>query len=324
MLELILSTESKVLSTNIDTFKKQAEQYLANLTQTFETDEDFGQAKTEIKELDELEKKTRTAIDNVLNGNQEIAALIDTAKEIAERFRTERLNREKLVKAKEAELKESLATQAMAEIDTLREQLVKESDISIALSMTFPKSTINNRIKDSRKNKRTIDSLTKAINAEKTLIISEMTAEVTRLINRLEQIKQSGKIWLFNDAVQLIASDADLDEIIKQRIEEEQQREADLKAQAEQEAKERSEAIAAIKETIAAMKEKLNQSKKEINEQAPQTETQVIHQETQAETAQFILKIAAQEIPFTGTLEQLREHFAPVKALGIQATILKK
>ncbi|KGQ34131.1 hypothetical protein [Gallibacterium anatis] len=317
MFDLILSTESKVLSTNIDTFKKQAEQYLANLTKTFETDEDFGQAKAEIKDLGELEKKTRTAIDNVLNGNQEIAALIDTAKEIAERFRTERLNREKLVKAKEAELKESLATQAITEIDTLREQLVKESDISIALSMTFPKSTINNRIKDSQKNKRTIDSLTKAINAEKTLIITEMTAEVTRLINRLEQIKQSGKIWLFNDAVELIASDADLAEIIKQRIEEEQQREAELKAQAEQEAKEKAEAIAAIKE-------KLNQSKKEINEQAPQTETQVIHQETQAETAQFILKIPAQEIPFTGTLEQLREYFAPVKALGIKATISRK
>lgn len=317
MLELILSTESKVLSTNIDSFKQQAEQYLASLTQTFETDEDFGQAKAEIKDLGELEKKTRTAIDNVLNGNQEIATLIDTAKEIAERFRTERLNREKLVKAKEAELKESLATQAMAEIDTLREQLVKESDISIALSMTFPKNTINSRIKNSQKNKRTIDGLTKAINAEKTLIISEMTAEVTRLINRLEQIKQSGKIWLFNDAVQLIASDADLTEIIKQRIEEEQQREAELKAKAEQEEKEKAEAVAAIKE-------KLNQSKKEINEQTPQTETQVIHQETQAETAQFILKIPAQELPFTGTLEQLREYFAPVKALGIKATISRK
>lgn len=131
MLELILSTESKVLSTNIDSFKQQAEKYIASLTQTFETDEDFGRAKEEAKTLKELEDKTRTVIENVLNGNQEIATLIDTAKEIAERFRTERLIREKLVKTKEAEIKQQLAEQAITEITEARNQLAKVSDISL-------------------------------------------------------------------------------------------------------------------------------------------------------------------------------------------------
>lgn len=317
MLELILSTESKVLSTNIDSFKQQADKYLASLTQTFETDEDFGRAKEEAKTLKELEDKTRTVIENVLNGNQEIATLIDTAKEIAERFRTERLIREKLVKTKEAEIKQQLAEQAITEINEARNQLAKVSDISIALEMTFPKHNIANRIAESQKNKRTIDGLTKAINAEKTLIISQLAMEATRLTNRLEQIKAAGKIWLFNDAVELIASNDDLAPIIQQRVEAEAQREAELKAKAEQEAKEKAE-------TQAALKAKLQQAQEANIEQAPQTETKTTHQETQAETSQFILKIPAQELPFTGTLEQLRDYFAPVKALGITATIVKQ
>lgn len=49
MLDLILSTESRVLSTNITDFEKQADQFLSTLTQSFETDEDFGRAKEEVK-----------------------------------------------------------------------------------------------------------------------------------------------------------------------------------------------------------------------------------------------------------------------------------
>ena len=103
MLELILSTESRVLSTNIKDFEQRAEQFLSGLTQKFETDDDFVAAKEEVKTLKEAEEKIRAAIKTATSG--EVANLIETAETIAERFRTERLNREKLVKAKEAEIK---------------------------------------------------------------------------------------------------------------------------------------------------------------------------------------------------------------------------
>ena len=48
MLDLILSTESRVLSTNITDFEKQADQFLSTLTVKFETDEDFVAAKEEV------------------------------------------------------------------------------------------------------------------------------------------------------------------------------------------------------------------------------------------------------------------------------------
>lgn len=239
--ELVLATESKVLSTNLQTFEQQANHYLATLTQTFETDDDFAAAKEEVKTLEALEKKTRAAIDGVLNGSKEIADLIDTAKAIADRFRQERLARDKLVKAKEAEVKKRIAETALAEIATTRDQLAKPSDISLALEITLSKATIAKRIEEAQKNKRTIDGLTKAVNAEKDAIIREMASEIIRLTNRLEQLNAKCA-WLFPDAVKLIASEDDLAPIITQRLEAERRREAELKAQAEQEAKAKAEA----------------------------------------------------------------------------------
>lgn len=238
MLELILSTESKVLSTNLTAFEEQANQYLATLTTTFETDDDFAKAKEEVKELKEIEDKIRNAIKQTHNG--EIAELISTAENIAERFRQERLERDKLVKAKEAEIKKQIADKAIEKIAETRNKLVKLSDISLALEMTMPKSSIAKRIEEVQKNKRTIYSLTKAVNAELTAIISEMSVEIGRLTERLEQLNAKSA-YLFPDAVKLIAAQDELAPIIQQRIAEEEQREAEIKAKAEQEAKAKAE-----------------------------------------------------------------------------------
>lgn len=239
MLELILSTESKVLSTNLKTFEEQANQYLATLTTTFETDDDFARAKEEVKELESIEKKIREAIKQTQAG--EIAELVSTAEQIAERFRQERLTREKLVKSKEAEIKKQITDKAIEKIAETRNKLVKLSDISLALEMTMPKHSIAKRIEEAQKNKRTIDSLTKAVNAEEASIISEMSAEIGRLTERLDQINAKSA-YLFPDAVKLIAAQDDLAPIIQQRIAEEEQREAEIKAKAEQEAKAKAEA----------------------------------------------------------------------------------
>lgn len=248
MLELILSTESKVLSTNLTTFEEQANQYLATLTTTFETDDDFAKAKEEVKELKEIEDKIRNAIKQTHNG--EIAELISTAENIAERFRQERLERDKRVKAKEAEIKKQIADKAIEKIAETRNKLVKLSDISLALEMTMPKSSIAKRIEEAQKNKRTIYSLTKAVNAEVTAIISEMSVEIGRLTERLEQLNAKSA-YLFPDAVKLIAAQDELAPIIQQRIAEEEQREAEIKAKAEQEAKAEAEKVQAEAKAIA-------------------------------------------------------------------------
>ena len=243
--ELILSTESKVLSTNIVEFEKQADQFLATLTSKFETDDDFAAAKEEVKILKELEDKTRLAIKNAVGGD--IKKLVETAESIAERFRQERLARDKLVKNKESEVKAKIVNDAIAEITDIRHKLAKTSDISLALEENIPKHKIASRIEESAKRKSSISGLTKAVNAEKTLIISEITIEVTRLTERLEQLTAKSS-YLFPDAIKLIASEEDLSPIIKQRIDDEQKRESEIKAKAQEEAKAKTETQAVAEE----------------------------------------------------------------------------
>lgn len=243
--ELILSTESKVLTTNIADFEKQADAFISTLTSKFETDDDFLAAKEEVKILKDLEDKTKLAIKNAVGGD--IKKLVETAESIAERFRQERLARDKLVKIKESEIKAKIVEDAVAEISDIRHKLAKTSDVSLALEENIPKHKIASRIEESTKRKSSISGLTKAVNAEKTLIISEITIEVTRLTERLEQLTAKSS-YLFPDAIKLIAGEEDLAPIIKQRIDDEQKRESEIKAKAQEEAKAKAETQAVAEE----------------------------------------------------------------------------
>lgn len=231
--ELILSTESKVLACNINDFEKRAEQYLATLTNTFETDDDFAKAKEEVKELKTLEDRTREAINNVLNGSKEVSELISAAQDIAERFRQERLSREKLVKEKENEVKQSIISAANEEIQNVLSK--QENDVVRVMTITMPRSKLFARTLEATKNKRTIDGLTKAVNAEKTLILSEIAVESARIKSRFSMIPVAYS-HLFKDDIKLVSEDCDLSAIVKERIAAERQREAEIKAKAEQEA----------------------------------------------------------------------------------------
>ncbi|MDU4566283.1 MAG: hypothetical protein E6Y63_07520 [Haemophilus parainfluenzae] len=247
---LVLTTESKVLSTNIVEFEKQAEQFLATLTNKFETDDDFAAAKEEVKTLKEVEDKIRAAIKSAQSG--EIAALITSAENIAERFRQERLARDKLVKLKESEIKQNIINGALDEISEIRSKY--ESSVSLALEQTIPKSEITNRLEEATKNKRKLDGLVKSVNAEKTLILAELAQESARITARLKMIPIAYE-HLFRDALQLVAGTDDLEPIIAERVNAEQQREAELKAKAEEEAKVKAEsqAVASEMETQSAV-----------------------------------------------------------------------
>lgn len=297
---LVLTTESKVLSTNIVEFEKQAEQFLATLTNKFETDDDFAAAKEEVKTLKEVEDKIRAAIKSAQNG--EIAALITSAENIAERFRQERLARDKLVKLKESEIKQNIINGALDEISEIRSKY--ESSVSLALEKTMPKSAITNRLEEATKNKRKLDGLVKSVNAEKTLILAELAQESARITARLKMIPVAYE-HLFRDALQLVAGTDDLEPIIAERVNAEQQREAELKAKAEEEAKVKAEtqAIAEEMETQSAV------------EKTPEIPTAL----SDEPTFNFEVRIA-----FTGTQEQAIALARKVKAQYGDNVSLKK
>lgn len=288
---LVLTTESKVLSTNIVEFEKQAEQFLATLTSKFETDDDFAAAKEEVKTLKEVEDKIRAAIKSAQSG--EIAALITSAENIAERFRQERLARDKLVKLKELEIKQNIINGALDEISEIRSKY--ESSVSLALEQTMPKSAITNRLEEATKNKRKLDGLVKSVNAEKTLILAELAQESARITARLKMIPVAYE-HLFRDALQLVAGTDDLEPIIAERVNDEQQREAELKAKAEEDAKAKAElqAVASETETQSAVEKTQENSTALSDEPTFNFEVRIAFTGTQEQAIALARKVKAQ------------------------------
>lgn len=237
MFDLILSTESRVLSTNIIDFEKQADQFLSTLTVKFETDEDFASAKEEVKTLKEVEDKIRNSIK--LAQSCEIAKLIESAEKIAEKFREERLKRDKLVKSKESEIKENIVNTAFENISKVRYGY--ESDISLALERTMPKQDLLKRLHNATARRSTLATLQKAVQAEENLILAELAQESARLIARKKFLPVSHE-HLFKDWLELITSNCDLKPIVEERIEMEERREQARIAQAEAEKAKKKEA----------------------------------------------------------------------------------
>ena len=252
MFDLILSTESRVLSTNIADFEKQADQFLSTLTVKFETDEDFAAAKEEVKTLKEVEDKIRNSIKLAQSG--EIAKLIESAEKIAEKFREERLKRDKLVKSKESEIKENIVNTAFENISKVRYGY--ESDISIALERTMPKQGLLKRLHNATARRSMLSTLTKAVQTEENLILAELAQESARLISRRKLLPVSHE-HLFKDWLELITSNCDLKPIVEERIEMEEQREQARVAQAQAEAEKAKTEEAETESTVEKTQENL-------------------------------------------------------------------
>ncbi|WP_424410049.1 hypothetical protein [Pasteurella sp. PK-2025] len=309
---LILSTESKVLACNIQDFKTQAEKFLSTITSTFETDEDFGKAKEEVKLLKEVEDRTREAIKNAQHGD--IQELIAQAEEIAEQFRQKRLFLDKTVKAREVEIKSGIVSKALDEV--IQSMGVYENDVSIVLSGKFSRSVIKSRLDEATKRRSTIATLEKAVNAEKSLIITEISAEGVRISERRKMIPINYE-YLFKDWQSLIGGEQDLEPIISERIAEEEKREAELKAKAEAKAREEAQAQAQAEIESNQAQEKQKQVEKENVES--------VAEETQESTGvkehvfDFLIKI-----PFTGTMNEAVAFAREIKAkYGDQVQLTK-
>ncbi|QDA12342.1 hypothetical protein [Pasteurella multocida] len=311
---LILSTESKVLACNIQDFKAQAEKFLSTITSTFETDQDFGKAKEEVKLLKEVEDRTREAIKNAHQGD--IQELIEQAEEIAEQFRQKRLFLDKTVKTREVEIKTEIVSKALNE--AIRSMSGYENDVAIALSCKFSRNAIKSRLEEATKRRSTIATLEKAVNAEKTLIISEISSEGARIAERRKMIPIHYE-HLFRDWQQLIGGEQDLAPIISERIAEEEKREAEVRAKAEAEAQAKAREEAQAKAKAQADIETIQAQEKQSSVESAVEKTQESTTSTNEPVFEFLVKI-----PFTGTMNEAVAFAREIKAkYGDQVQLTK-
>lgn len=235
--ELILKVESKIISANTAAWEAEQKAFLSGLTAKFETDEDFAKAEVELKEIEARENAAKTALEAVVNGSQDVSALIENVSAVIEDLRQARISHKKIIATEKEARKQAVID---VPLDEIRKTYSLDTPVTPALKVRLPIKELEARINDSAKKKRGIDGIKKGVNAEFTAIKSEMMPIVTELNERLDMFP-ADKMHLFADVDKLIASDDDLQLIIDERIKADDERQAAEKARQEAEEKARIE-----------------------------------------------------------------------------------
>lgn len=226
---LSLRIEGRVLASNLDAFKAGAEAFIDRLPkpEDLQTDQDFANAESAVRACEEAETRIKAAKDAAQAQMADVDAVFRMAETLAQSIRTARLALSKVVAA-EKESRRGQIVQAGVDAVLVHYTLLNQSLGEYGLQ---PPASLRADMGAAIKGKRTISSLRDAIDSavasEK--IEASQTAERIRQNIAVLSEDAAGHETLFADRRQLVASKMpdDLRNLVKARIAEHQQREAE-------------------------------------------------------------------------------------------------
>ncbi len=230
---LTLQVEGRVLASNLDAFKAGAEAFIARLPKPAELqdDQDFADAEQAVKACADAEARIKAAKDAVLRQMADVDAVLRTADSINEAIRAARLALDRVVKAekenRKAEIVQRAATAVRSHIAGINASL-GEHAISAPANLL---AELGVAIKGKKSLASMRDALDTAAAAQK-VQASQFADSIRACIAVLAEFPDHAH--LFADRVQLCASKTpeDLRNLVKARAAEQEQREAEKRAQA--------------------------------------------------------------------------------------------
>ena len=228
---LAIEVRGEVVASNFPEFKQLINTSLAAINQELKTDEDFGQAETDVKSMKEVESAVTEAKKIALEQAEQLHQLFAEMDDVSGKVKDTRLDLEKKIKARKEQLKKNLIIQS---IDTVK-------SLGIIKYMVY-----QHRLTNAIKGKKTVAGMEKALNGELSAITDEIKA-TTKVINDFEA---ANGVDLIMDRDDLIITSAEL-------VEKELQRRLDLKKanderrKAEEEAAKAKAAVEEQAETVS-------------------------------------------------------------------------
>lgn len=143
-LDLAITIEGKIIKSNFDDFKSLAVQQIESINYELNTDEEFGQAKEDVKKLDGFEKKLAESESNILKQMDEINTLITGCRELKDLSREKRLLLSRTINEQTAKVKKGIEDNAVASIEAENRESYRQ------------------RIVHAMKGKRTLETLEEA------------------------------------------------------------------------------------------------------------------------------------------------------------------
>lgn len=222
---LSLRVEGRVLASNLDTFKADAEAFIARLPRPSElqTDQDFADGEAAVKACAEAEARIKAAREAALAQMADVDSLLRTAESISETIRAARLALEKAVKAEKENRKVEIVAKARAAYQAHEEGLKAETK-GVWLTLAAPDFA------GVIKGKRTLSSMKDAVDgvlAQAKIDASESAAHIRAALACLSEETAEHK-HLFPDYLTFIGKPLeDIRALVRGRIAEHKAREAE-------------------------------------------------------------------------------------------------
>lgn len=231
---LRIEVTGMVTASNLDAFKAHALDVFKGINTDLQTDQHFADADKTVKWCGEVEDRLAAAKQHALSQTESIDALFRAIDEISAAARAKRLELSKLVEARKKSIREDIALDAAKALQAHVDQI---------------NSTLGGKIRLPRiaadfagviKGKKTVASLREAASSElaRAKIEANSIADAIRVnLKSLNELAINHP-FLFHDAQELVLkANDDLVALIKVRISEHEQAEADKRRVAEENAK---------------------------------------------------------------------------------------
>ncbi len=232
---LRIDVTGMVTASNLDAFKSHALAVISNINTELSTDKDFADADATVKWCGEVEDKLKAAKEHALSQTESIDVLFKAIDDIAAETRRKRLELEKLVKSRKDQVRQDIVMDAAKALQTHIDQI----DATLGGKIRMPKVHAN--FAEAIKGKKQVSSLKEAADAElaRAKIEASRIGDLIRLnIASLNELARKHG-FLFHDAPELVLkANDDLVALIKVRINEHDQQQAELKRQEEEQAQE--------------------------------------------------------------------------------------
>lgn len=235
------------ITSNLDAFKKAADDMVADAQLPIESDQDFANAELRVKEFKKAEDKIKTVSQAVLGEVESIDKFTKDLAYIGEQLRQARLATDKKVKSRKIEIRQEISTASLNEINSLVNKANSELRVVINLDTSS--------IEQSMKGKKTVDSLKDAAStalAALKIELNEQTSTVRTNAELMRKPEYNEFKFLFSDWAQIaFKANDDFEALVKSRIADHKEAEAkrleDQRIQMEAEAKAKAEREAQAK-----------------------------------------------------------------------------
>lgn len=252
---LAIQIKGEVTLSNLPEFKEAATAFITSINTELVTDEDFAQAEANVKFCKDAEDNIEATKKSAIAQTASIDELMRTLDFISDQLRVKRLDLDKKVKSEKENRRLEIVTKARIALGEHFTSLEREiHPIELRTTPTDFAGAI--------KGKKTLSSMQDAVNSVLANAKIELDATAKDIRAKREWLKANadGYQMLFADMNNIIYKPMDdLQVLVKSRIAEHKQKEAEreaaIKAQAEADAKAKVEAEAAVEKARELSKE---------------------------------------------------------------------